>query len=282
MDVQMPIMDGYEATRRIRKLAKGSKIPIIGMTANVFEKDRLKCISSGMNDFIPKPLEIKQFLKTVSLWVDSAVNARDKFPKQAITKSKAKAENSGTKSGTGSNNRPDGLQDDQQDNILQKVNHLEKTEGIQQENLKNILQNNLQKTSKNHRQGDRQNSNHYDQYSDGQNAQSIPIDFEAYIKRMGGNSDIAISIIKGFIECIPSQLQNIDAAVNSNDIETVDREAHSIKGGALNVFANDLMQAARELEMHAKSGSLQHAPGLLKNIRKEYERLLKFSTDYIS
>jgi signal transduction histidine kinase len=59
MDVNMPEMDGYEATRRIRALdtPKARVIPIIAMTANVFKEDIEKCIASGMNDHLGKPLE---------------------------------------------------------------------------------------------------------------------------------------------------------------------------------------------------------------------------------
>ena len=58
MDVQMPIMDGYEATRRIRALdfQKAATIPIIAMTANVFREDIAKCLAAGMDSHVGKPL----------------------------------------------------------------------------------------------------------------------------------------------------------------------------------------------------------------------------------
>jgi signal transduction histidine kinase/CheY-like chemotaxis protein len=63
MDVHMPEMDGYEATRRIRALEEesgGPPIPIIAMTANVFAEDIEKCIAAGMNDHVGKPLDMEQ------------------------------------------------------------------------------------------------------------------------------------------------------------------------------------------------------------------------------
>jgi signal transduction histidine kinase len=68
----------------------------------------------------------------------------------------------------------------------------------------------------------------------------------------------------------------IDTEADNGDIEIVNREAHSIKGGASNVFANSLVPLAKELEMYAKSGSLENAGELLDNIRKESERLVEF------
>jgi signal transduction histidine kinase/DNA-binding response OmpR family regulator len=65
MDVQMPEMDGYEATRRIRALSfpRARAVPIIAMTANVFREDIERCIASGMNDHIGKPLNFDEVLE---------------------------------------------------------------------------------------------------------------------------------------------------------------------------------------------------------------------------
>jgi len=67
MDVQMPEMDGYEATLKIRTLEKDrdmlKHIPIIAMTANVFREDIEKCLAAGMDDHIGKPIEIKEVLE---------------------------------------------------------------------------------------------------------------------------------------------------------------------------------------------------------------------------
>jgi CheY-like chemotaxis protein len=66
MDVQMPEMDGYEATRRIRALdlPNAATVPIIAMTANVFREDIEKCLEAGMNGHLGKPLDIGEVLAT--------------------------------------------------------------------------------------------------------------------------------------------------------------------------------------------------------------------------
>ncbi|MEW6514015.1 MAG: response regulator [Pseudomonadota bacterium] len=57
MDMQMPVLDGVEATRQIRASTNGRKVPILAMTANAFGDDRDICLTAGMNDFISKPAE---------------------------------------------------------------------------------------------------------------------------------------------------------------------------------------------------------------------------------
>jgi hemerythrin-like metal-binding protein len=76
MDMQMPTMDGVEATRRIRSatttLAAGTSawnVPIIAMTANAFPEDRARCFDAGMNDFIPKPFDPQVLFATILKWL---------------------------------------------------------------------------------------------------------------------------------------------------------------------------------------------------------------------
>lgn len=90
MDIQMPIMDGYEATRNIRLNPDKQLIPIIAMTANAMSGDREKCIEAGMNDHIPKPINPQEVYKTLAKWIEPTgkelpqiVNSKDTHGKVA-------------------------------------------------------------------------------------------------------------------------------------------------------------------------------------------------------
>ncbi len=71
MDVQMPIMDGFTATRIIREHMQLRDLPVLAMTAGVTEFEREQCIASGMNDLIAKPIEVEQMLHTISNYLSA-------------------------------------------------------------------------------------------------------------------------------------------------------------------------------------------------------------------
>lgn len=85
MDCQMPIMDGYTATREIRKLPQFAKLPIIAMTANAMAGDREKVIEAGMWDHIAKPLNVQAMFGTIAKWIKPSNPSRSVSIKAAET-----------------------------------------------------------------------------------------------------------------------------------------------------------------------------------------------------
>ena len=72
MDMQMPNLNGLEATRAIRLIPDHANTPILAMTANAFAEDKARCLEAGMNDHIPKPVDPEVLFNTLAKWLDSA------------------------------------------------------------------------------------------------------------------------------------------------------------------------------------------------------------------
>jgi CheY-like chemotaxis protein/HPt (histidine-containing phosphotransfer) domain-containing protein len=68
MDVQMPVLDGYSATRRLRRMERFAALPILAMTANAMVGDRERALESGMNDYVSKPVEPEELRQAVHRW----------------------------------------------------------------------------------------------------------------------------------------------------------------------------------------------------------------------
>ncbi len=230
MDIQMPVMDGYEATHEIRKLETGiskketgkpsahppthqpiSHIPIIAMTAHAIKGYREKCLESGMDDYIAKPLKRTEFLFIVDKW---AANNMEHEPE---------------------------IGPDHQDN-----NVMEKNDATEEDTHK---------------------------------GRNIPIDFDKAVEEFEGDKEFLMEIINSFLEKVGTQTETIRQAISNGDSEIVRREAHSIKGGAANLTADELSKVASELENNGKSGMLGESTVTLDRLEKEFHRLDTFAKD---
>ncbi len=83
MDIQMPVMDGFQTTEEIRK--KEITLPVIAMTANAMDGDRDKCLAVGMDDYMAKPISRKELFEVLSRWIPENMNERKMQNKQPAT-----------------------------------------------------------------------------------------------------------------------------------------------------------------------------------------------------
>ena len=80
MDVQMPVMDGLQATAAIRRLGRGSEVPIVALTAHAARGDRERCLSARMDGYIPKPINTDSFFRVVEAFVPNGDDIEDGDP----------------------------------------------------------------------------------------------------------------------------------------------------------------------------------------------------------
>ena len=76
MDMQMPVMNGFEATEKIRQLPEYKDTPIIALTAFAMKGDREKCLEAGATDYIPKPIDSQEFIEKVKHYTESKIQVQ--------------------------------------------------------------------------------------------------------------------------------------------------------------------------------------------------------------
>lgn len=101
------------------------------------------------------------------------------------------------------------------------------------------------------------------------------MDFEKALNEFEGDEALLMEILKGFMKNVRGQIKVIQQALMSQDADQVRREAHSIKGGASNLRADELSRFAFELENIGKSGKLERGIEALKRLEKELDNLEK-------
>ncbi len=202
MDLNMPVMDGFAASLLIREKEKqkGTRVPIIAYTANVYEEDQAKCVSSGMDDFLGKPIKQKKLYAVLEKWLDDSL--------MTISSSKT---------------------------------HY----------IKNKAETRAQ-------------TNEY------------PMDKERALVSFAGDAKTLDYVIGEYFKAMEEQFVLIRQAIEQQDFETVSAEAHSIKGGAMSLAADDLAQAALKLEKTGSGVDTETIASLLKEVENQKHRLKTF------
>jgi len=106
-----------------------------------------------------------------------------------------------------------------------------------------------------------------------------PIDIEKAMKEYEVDKVFLKELLDGFIHNVRKQLKDIEKAIAAGDAEKVRREAHSIKGGAANICAEELSKLALEMEMLGKSGNVDTGRDLLGSMEREFTRLEEFDKE---
>jgi len=224
MDVQMPQMDGLEATRKIRNREKkmmndecgmmnteapatddspskfvihnpSFAIPIIAMTAHTMKGDRERCLEAGMNDYIAKPISPQALAEVLEKWL----------PKE---------------------------NDDRCTGMMKK----KKTEKDASHSL-------------------------------------LIFDRAGMMTRLMDNEKLARTVVEGFIEDIPLQIEALRGYLETGDAASAERQAHTIKGASANVGGERLRAAALEVEKLLKAGDINAINACLTELKKQFDLL---------
>ena len=188
MDCEMPVMDGFEATRRIRLLP--SPIPIIALTADAMVADRERCLRAGMNDYLAKPADLERLAEALGKWLPVS-GGGDTAPTAAAR---------------------------------------------------------------------------------GEERAPAVFNAETMLRRLRGDRQLAGVTLQGFLQDVPTQLENLGARLDRADAPGARLQAHTLRGAAATVSAESLHAIALAMERAGAAGELQRCGELLPRAVEEFER----------
>ncbi|WP_051689642.1 hybrid sensor histidine kinase/response regulator [Pelobacter seleniigenes] len=202
MDIQMPEMDGYTATREIRRLSHGGtdRLPIVAMTAHATTGYKEKCLAADMNDYISKPIRKESFLQQVDFWALGCEHG-----------------------GSG-----------------QLGTALSSAEG-------DLAQ----------------------------------FDYQAALQAFLGDRAFLAEVIAGFQDQLSGQLRKLERLLQEQNFAAIASEAHTIKGGAYNLNATRLAQAAAMLEQAARENNAAECRSTQAELTAQFRQFLKYSELFI-
>ena len=228
MDVQMPEMDGLEATRRIRKAeARGQRTedrgqgeaghsasprtPIIAMTAHALQRDREVCLAAGMDDYVTKPIEVAALVAVLEKWLKPRGDGRQPLVDKTRERDTAATE-------WGGDSPSPQVQAPSAENRLSPL---------------------------------------FDAAPAATCEEAIPVfDRAALMNRVMNDVEIARAVIAGFLEDIPGQIEELKGYAAAGEAQHVEQQAHKIKGASATVGGEALSAVAAALEQAGETGKL--------------------------
>ena len=199
MDIQMPVMDGYTATKKIREQNQFNDMPVLAMTANAMVEDKEQAAAAGMNDHIAKPINPKELFTTLL---------------KSIT--------------PGERELPEGMESEQAATDTEKL------------------------------------------------PDDLPgINLAAGLQRVGGNEKLFRKLLAEFYVDHGDDINEIRSSLSNGDNETAQRLAHTIKGVAATIGANDMNLKAKDLEAALKSGQFNNVDQLVEQLEQAMTPVLE-------
>jgi PAS domain S-box-containing protein len=219
MDVQMPVMDGYEATRALREQPSMAALPIIAVTANALAAERQRCLEAGMNDYVSKPIDPDRLRAVLERWVRPR---RAPAASQPLALSLSPADRGeGTREGGTSQALP--------------ASPLGGEAGAQSTTSEGLPASPIR--------------------GEGLPVLLPGVDTAAALRRLMGNRDLLVRLLRDFASEHADDPEHIRASVARGDLDSARAAVHRLKGVAGNLAAQQVFASAVTLESALRKGT---------------------------
>jgi two-component system, sensor histidine kinase and response regulator len=219
MDVQMPEMNGYEATEQLR--SKGITTPIIAATASAVKEEREKCTAVGMDDLLIKPFKKTDVVPILQKWLSKGGPPIDAGATDADD-----AEAAGPAAAA-----------EEEPAAAEEEPAAATAETAEDPRI---------------------------------------FDYEQAVETFMGKKEVVARVVKSFLEKVEGQVPVMKKALDSGDLEQLRGEAHSIKGGGLNLQVLKLGNKAKELEDASREGRQKDAEGILSELLELFDEFRNY------
>lgn len=268
MDCQMPVMDGYEATRLIKAAGSlNAKTPIIALTANAMNGDREKCIQSGMDDYISKPIRTRLLSEIIEKWL-----AKPVVPFDAISHSQTPALVS---SGDGDNNyQSDDLKIERSGNINgsastpepARIESLDDNLSSAEPASENSTEESAEKTCAEPEQADSDAGKGNKQSLINEKAIDVIRDLQR-----PGKDDLLTRVVSVFFQRTPEIIAEMRSGLHENNYDRVSASAHTLKSSSAYVGADCLSSHCKAIEVAICEQDYREIESLVENIDSDFQ-----------